>query len=129
MTFLKQCKLTEGRLTRWTLALQEYDLQITYIKGKDNVAADVITRYPRIIELRNTKEIFINKLQIERFSDEKCKELRNIKDSQKEDKKIEKLRVRKNKNITIINEIVFYKKQTQQQVANRSSRKISKKIN
>lgn len=44
LTFIKQCKLTSGRLTRWTLALQEFDFSIEHIPGKENIAADIITR-------------------------------------------------------------------------------------
>ena len=35
-----------GRLTRWTLFLQDYNFNIKYIKGKDNVLADYLSRMP-----------------------------------------------------------------------------------
>lgn len=47
LTFIKQCKLTSGRLTRWALALQEFDFSIEHIPGKENIAADMITRLNR----------------------------------------------------------------------------------
>ena len=35
-----------GRLTRWTLFLQDYNFNIRYIRGKDNVLADFLSRMP-----------------------------------------------------------------------------------
>jgi transposase InsO family protein len=35
---------TNSRLTRWVLQLQPYHLKIEYIKGKDNVTADLLSR-------------------------------------------------------------------------------------
>ena len=32
------------RLVRWSLALQEYNLDIEHIKGRDNVIADALSR-------------------------------------------------------------------------------------
>ena len=46
LTFLKgysnNCK--NGRLTRWSLFLQDYNFQISYIPGKENVTADYLSR-------------------------------------------------------------------------------------
>ena len=44
ISFLKQCKLSHGRLTWWILALQEYHITWEYIPGRKNVAADVLSR-------------------------------------------------------------------------------------
>ena len=44
ISFLKHCKLNHGRLTRWVLALQENNITWEYIPGKQNVAADVLSR-------------------------------------------------------------------------------------
>ena len=41
ISFLKKCKL---RLTRWILALQEYDLNWEYIPGRKNTIADGLLR-------------------------------------------------------------------------------------
>lgn len=45
LTFLFSCKLKNGRLTRWTLALQEYNLNIIHCSGKDN-PIDTLSRHP-----------------------------------------------------------------------------------
>lgn len=45
LTFLFRCRLRNARLTRWTLALQEFDLRIQYITGPSNII-DVLSRNP-----------------------------------------------------------------------------------
>ena len=44
ISFLKNCRLKHGRLTRWTLMLQEYNIHWEYVPGKNNIAADVLSR-------------------------------------------------------------------------------------
>ena len=44
ISFLRNCKLSHGRLTRWSLVLQEYDLNWEYIPGKKNIVADTLSR-------------------------------------------------------------------------------------
>ena len=44
LTFLSRMKNKNQRLLRWSLALQEFPLEIRHIKGKDNVIADALSR-------------------------------------------------------------------------------------
>ena len=44
LTFLCKMSNKNQRLTRWSLLLQEYDIIIYHIKGKDNVIADALSR-------------------------------------------------------------------------------------
>lgn len=44
LVFLHKLKDKNQRLLRWSLMLQEYNLDITHIKGKDNVIADCLSR-------------------------------------------------------------------------------------
>ena len=46
LTFLKECKLAHARLTRWSLAIQDYDMTIQHCEGKKNIVADVLSRLP-----------------------------------------------------------------------------------
>jgi hypothetical protein len=46
LSFLKRCTLTSGRVTRWIMQLQEYDLTVTHIGGADNFFADALSRNP-----------------------------------------------------------------------------------
>jgi len=45
LTFLFQCYLRNARLTRWTLHLQEFNLQVKHIPGSDNII-DALSRSP-----------------------------------------------------------------------------------
>ena len=44
LQFVNRMKNKNQRLTRWSLALQPYNLEIRHIKGKDNVIADTLSR-------------------------------------------------------------------------------------
>lgn len=44
LSFLNTCKLTHGRLMRWVLVLQEYNMSWEYIKGADNKVPDILSR-------------------------------------------------------------------------------------
>ncbi len=43
-TFLSKMKNKNQRLTRWTLFLQEYNLDVKHIPGKQNLLADALSR-------------------------------------------------------------------------------------
>ncbi|XP_071483344.1 uncharacterized protein [Diadema antillarum] len=44
LVFLSRMRNKNGRLTRWALVLQEYNLVIQHVRGKDNVIADALSR-------------------------------------------------------------------------------------
>ncbi len=44
LAYLAQAKLTNGRLMRWSLFLQQYQVQLRYIRGNSNVGADCMSR-------------------------------------------------------------------------------------
>ncbi|KAJ8870259.1 hypothetical protein PR048_029280 [Dryococelus australis] len=46
LTCLKDGKTLGNRLTRWCLLLQEYDIEVMYTKGSENVTADYLSRLP-----------------------------------------------------------------------------------
>lgn len=50
LEFLMTAKLRNKRLTRWALALQEFDFTIEHVPGKTNVIADALSRSPIGIE-------------------------------------------------------------------------------
>lgn len=53
LTFLHTCKLTNSRLSRWYLALTEFDLQLTYIPGPQNRIADYLSRINKKVNVHN----------------------------------------------------------------------------
>jgi hypothetical protein len=44
LTFLQKGKLSSNRLARWALILQEYDIRVKVIPGKENIGADFLSR-------------------------------------------------------------------------------------
>jgi len=44
LKYLETSKFTNARLMRWALTLQPYRINVEYIKGKDNIGADYLSR-------------------------------------------------------------------------------------
>ena len=44
LTFIHKMKNKNQRLLRWSLLLQEYNLDIRHIRGKDNIIPDALSR-------------------------------------------------------------------------------------
>lgn len=54
LTHLNKSKLNHGRLSRWFLYLQEFDIRMIYIPGKQNTIADYLSR----INKKNNHKIY-----------------------------------------------------------------------
>jgi hypothetical protein len=50
LSFLMRCRLLNGRLTRWALAIQDYSLNIEFIPGKTNKFADGLSRSEHLLQ-------------------------------------------------------------------------------
>ena len=50
------------RLVRWIMALQQYDLQVKYLKGSQNQNADALSRLP----ILNRQDTTVNSVQFNR---------------------------------------------------------------
>lgn len=44
LTFINRMKAENQRLLRWSLTLQDYNIQVNHVKGSDNVVADALSR-------------------------------------------------------------------------------------
>ena len=44
LTFINRMKTKNRRLLQWSLILQEYDIEISHVRGSDNVVADALSR-------------------------------------------------------------------------------------
>ena len=89
ISFLKNCRLNHGRLTRWTLTLQEYNIHWEYIPGKSNIAADVLSRVNILAQtFEGEKETIAKVYHILKSKSELADILSNIQIHQRNDPKI-----------------------------------------
>lgn len=44
LTFMLSCRIHSSRIRRWILAIQEFDYSIVYVKGKENMQVDALSR-------------------------------------------------------------------------------------
>ena len=93
LTFLRTCKFTNARLTRWILAIQDYNITMEHCPGKENIAADLLSRQHPEKDWEKEKDITqitINALKHE-CSRELRDDLQNIRQLQREDTRINKI--------------------------------------
>ena len=46
LQWMERMRDTNGRITRWCLAMQPYRFTVHHIPGKDNITADYLSRWP-----------------------------------------------------------------------------------
>ena len=93
LEFLRSCKLLSDRLLRWTLAIQDYDLQVEFCPGKENVVADALSQqtFPEIgTPESGNKNILLCPLA-RRPSLTLAKALANMNKEQEKDRRIERV--------------------------------------
>lgn len=64
LTFLKTCNFTNARITRWALAIQDYNIELKHIKDKLNTAADTLSRLSNLNYQNNTNNSDIKSIVI-----------------------------------------------------------------
>ena len=87
LTFLRTCKFVNARLTRWILAIQDYDITMEHCPGKENIAADLLSRQHPDKDWekeRNIIQLTINGLK-HGCSKELQNDLQNLRQMQQED--------------------------------------------
>jgi len=97
LIFLNTCQLLNSRLVRWATFLQEFQLEIKHIPGKENIGADMLTRYPQSSTESSPisgKAIIINKLTLIEYSQDLREQFKNLQVLQQEDQEIQKLKQR-----------------------------------
>ena len=94
LSFIKKCHLNNSRITRWTLAIQEYDFDIMHCRGRDNIVADILSRHPEDINEVQTidqiDEFEINLVSV-RIDKGIKKQLKNIHSYQLADTKLKSI--------------------------------------
>uniref|UniRef100_A0ABD2X4Y4 RNA-directed DNA polymerase n=2 Tax=Trichogramma kaykai TaxID=54128 RepID=A0ABD2X4Y4_9HYME len=86
LSFLLNCRFLNSRLTRWMLAIQDYDLHMTYVRGKDNGLVDALSRLPGH-QPDDGHELSIASIAIRAPSHRIVMRLKNIITEQKKDEK------------------------------------------
>lgn len=95
-------------MNKWVLALQEFNLKIEYIPGSHNIAADTLTRYPRIGERPTEEKIILNKIMTIPFSEQLTNQLKNFATEQLKDPHIRKMT--ENEHTTKKNQVTFVRR-------------------
>jgi len=114
LTFLNSCRLLNGRLMRWSIQIQEFNLQIKYIAGKDNIGADTLTRYTQTEEdqIQTNQQVIINQLVTIHYSKELRQKFKQLFKLQQQDSKIVKIKQRLGQGLKlpyqIYNGLLFY---------------------
>ena len=54
--YLANKPVTNGRITRWLILLQEFDITIRDRPGKENLVADLLSRIPKSIEATTVED-------------------------------------------------------------------------
>lgn len=100
LTFLKQCRFLNERINRWVLFLQQFEFSIEYIKGQENIVADILSRYPYDGNKNNigqTTEAIIAAFQVE-GSAALLRDFKNLPNEQDKDLFLREIRQAVNKN-------------------------------
>ena len=73
LTFMHKCHLNNSRITRWILSIQEYNFNILHCKGKENLVANILSRYPEDVaeedQIDDNFEYQINYVTIKIYKD------------------------------------------------------------
>ena len=95
ISFLKNCKLSHGRLTRWSLVLQEYNLNWEYIPDKKNVVADTLSRVNIKDQMyEGEKETVIKIYHIIKSRTDLANVMKELEQHQEQDPKLNKIQQR-----------------------------------
>ena len=92
ITFFNKCRFANGRIMRWILATQDYNLDFQHIKGTLNVAADVLSRNPNdLVNSKKNDEIYIGNLLAQNPDKTIQENLKNLNKFQCQDDKLNKI--------------------------------------
>lgn len=114
MQYYNNLKIPSARIARLTLKLLDFDFDVIYKKGKENVVADALSRNAinniRIVNESNSNNnpicIDLHNIKIQQTNDNFCSEIIKA----LKDKKVSTNIKRKSRQFILINETLYYKK-------------------
>ena len=93
---MQRSKFSTGRIRRWLQLIQEFDIEIEHVKGKENIVADILTRHPQHMPNVREKpeEVILASIMRKKLDNDVIKVLKNLKQLQGEDEEIKKLKIK-----------------------------------
>lgn len=101
LTFLKTCRFLNERITRWLLQIQQFDFKIEYIRGAENIVADILSRYPSDGNLEGDQQFPVIASFVAEGARELLKDFKNIQYYQESDCVLGKIRAHLQRSDTV----------------------------
>ena len=104
ITFLNTSRFNNARVMRWSLSIQDFNIELEHIEGKRNSRVDYLSRqmHPNA-NLKNDTDIIISAINKIELKKETIKLIKSLVNSQKSDEYSEKIKIRlENKERSII---------------------------
>lgn len=93
LIFVKTWKLYNARVTRWINYLENFKYEVEHVKGKENIVADILSRYPPESDLLQEDKIKLPEILYMEVKENKelINNLKNIVELQKQDEEIKEI--------------------------------------
>ena len=92
LCYLLTCRFLNSRLTRWRLAIQDYDFKIKYIERPRNYIADTLSRMPvKVTEAKERDDASIAMILARKPDIQLQKDIKNIHRVQRSDPRINQI--------------------------------------
>ncbi|CAB0029051.1 unnamed protein product [Trichogramma brassicae] len=101
LTFLRTSWFLSQRLLRWSLLIQDYNLKVKHIPGKENILADHLSRPQEVINEQRAGEAKIYALLARHPKKSIVDDLKRIRELQADDPHIKRLQASNQDNIAI----------------------------
>ena len=104
VTFLNMSRFNNAGIMRWSLSIQDFDIELEHIEGKENCSADYLSRqmHPNS-NWKNDSDIMISAVNKIELKKETVKLIKGLVNSQKSDEYCQKIKIRlENKDKSIV---------------------------
>lgn len=94
LSFARSSKYISARITRWVLAIQDYDITIEFLPGKNNQIADILSRFPTASNehlINKERQVTIAEMLAKDPSNEFNGILKNLRTHQRQDENLQNI--------------------------------------